>query len=125
MSQNKKQLKKIAGELKKASRMHASQAKRVEKISNSPLYMKSGMGRPANGSPINLGWGAVAKGLGYLGVGGLTAYDYSKDKTPGRSKTEKLLRSLDSNLLFGLGSTIYDNREKIQKALREDEMDIE
>jgi len=91
----------------------------------SPLYMKSGMGRPANGSPINLGWGTVAKGLGYLGVGGFTAYDANKDKTPGRSKTEKLLRSLDTNVLFGLGSKIYDNRKKIAKALREDEMDIE
>mgnify|MGYP003120734262 CR=1 FL=1 len=87
--------------------------------------MKSGMGRPANGSPINLGWGTVAKGLGYLGVGGFTAYDANKDKTPGRSKTEKLLRSLDTNVLFGLGSKIYDNRKKIAKALREDEMDIE
>tara|TARA_Y100000361_G_scaffold68640_1_gene60538 strand:+ start:1822 stop:2250 length:429 start_codon:yes stop_codon:yes gene_type:complete len=80
MSEKKKQLKKIASELKKASKMHASQAKRVEKISNSPLYMKSGMGKVANGSPINLNWGTLKKiknfaGLTPKGAVGLALFD--------------------------------------------------
>jgi hypothetical protein len=36
-------------------------------VKKSPLYIKSGMGNPSNGSPINLGW--ALRGLQSLGKG--------------------------------------------------------
>ena len=115
MSEKKKQLKKIASELKKASKMHASQAKRVEKISNSPLYMKSGIGKPANGSPINLGWGAAAK----IATGGLFAADVAGKLGTDREKQglgERILRTADDWILFGLGQGIHNYNKKIKKS---------
>jgi hypothetical protein len=115
MSKKKKQLKKIASELKKASKMHASQAKRVEKISNSPLYMKSGMGRVANGSPINLGWGAVAK----IATGGLFAADAAGKLGTDRENQgigERILRTADDWFLLGLGQNIHNYNKKIKKS---------
>lgn len=114
MSEKKEKLKKIAGELRKASKMHASQAERVEKMSalplKSPLYMKSGMGKPANGSPINLGWGAVAK----IATGGLFAADVASKKDMGFG--ERVLRTADDWVLLGLGQGIHNYRKEIKKS---------
>ena len=119
MSKKKKQLKKIAGELRKASKMHASQAERVEKMSalplKSPFYMKSGMGKPANGSPINLGWGAAAK----IATGGLFAADVAGKLDTDRENQglgERILRTADDWLLLGLGQGIHNYRKKIKKS---------
>jgi hypothetical protein len=119
MSEKKEKLKKIAGELRKASKMHASQAERVEKMSalplKSPLYMKSGMGRVANGSPINLGWGAAAK----IATGGLFAADAAGKLGTDRENQgigERILRTADDWFLLGLGQNIHNYNKKIKKS---------
>ena len=78
---------------------------------NSPLYIKSGMGRPADGSPINLGLGAVGsviKGVynTYKGYSKTKKYVAGATTATAAESTlfgSKVLNAADDWFLFGAG----------------------